>query len=240
MLVYSPRIRIPLTLPGLWLHEDRIKRLNTFKCLGRLNDYRISWRPAVRQTLLQCRRSLEALHRMRGPSWGCAPSCTLRLYKGLTVSCLLYALSLLRIGRPRWDCIETLHRVDSRSCFGVSSYTGNIVTLPEAQDRPSEHWTEEMALLQLHCISQTQPYSSLLRRIRLRSQPTQRLPGQSLYPIVRHSRLGSPKPPPPHGRFPPLIIQGTIAVIARKGDIASVVLRYLAGRLGYCITSKTS
>lgn len=62
MLVFSPRRRVPLTRPGLRLHERRIARVNAFKYLDLIIDDHVSWRPAVQHTLFNCRRLLQIMY----------------------------------------------------------------------------------------------------------------------------------------------------------------------------------
>lgn len=74
MRVYSLPRRVFLAQPGLWLHGKHIERVNTYKYLGLLMDYPISWRPAEQQTIAYCRHLLAVLDWMYGPTWGHFPS----------------------------------------------------------------------------------------------------------------------------------------------------------------------
>lgn len=129
--------------------------MKVFTYLGLIIDDRVNWRPAVQQALATSRRLLKNMHRLCGTSWGNGQMSMLRLYKGLVMSRMMYALPLINIAGPQWDSLERLHRVASRFCLGIPSFANNVTTITKAQEKPLRHHAGSRALCHLARMNQT-------------------------------------------------------------------------------------
>lgn len=169
MLMFFSRRSVPLSSPELWLHGRMIQRVRTYKYLGLVMDHRIFWRPAVRQTLTKCHALLRSVRRLCGVSWGKSQYTMLAFFRSLTVSRLLYALPLLKIGRPHWERPELFHRQGIRMCLGLPTLSAIVPTLTEAHTLPLQQQAEERAHRHLEGIHRTLSTTCFLRRLRIRS-----------------------------------------------------------------------
>lgn len=61
ILLFSPRSRVPLTRPELWLYGRRVAHVSVFKYLELNIDDRVNWRLAV-QARATSRRLLKNMH----------------------------------------------------------------------------------------------------------------------------------------------------------------------------------
>ncbi|KAG0435841.1 hypothetical protein HPB47_018292 [Ixodes persulcatus] len=73
-----------------------VTRVGTYTYLGFLLDDRVSWRPAVKTTIIRCWRHLNAIRMIMGSQWGTPQAMMMQLYRGLILSRLQYALPLVR------------------------------------------------------------------------------------------------------------------------------------------------
>ncbi|KAG0420096.1 hypothetical protein HPB47_003681 [Ixodes persulcatus] len=104
-----------------------VARVRTYSYLRFLLDDRISWKPAVKTTLIRCHHNLNAIRMIMD-------------------SRVLYALPLIHVSNAQSAAIETLQRIVVRFCLGLPRYSPNIPTLVEARINLVENHGRELIL----------------------------------------------------------------------------------------------
>lgn len=137
-LCIRPEGRVPLTKPGLWVHGNRIKRLSNASVST------LTTASAGTQLSSKCSCTAVTFYPLLRRMW---EQTMLKLYTGLIMSRLFYALSMVNIPPCSPGIyLETFHRAALRICLGVPSFSGNMAILCEAQDMPLRPRAESRAL----------------------------------------------------------------------------------------------
>ncbi|KAM7306770.1 uncharacterized protein ISCGN_010436 [Ixodes scapularis] len=223
-LLYHPTARASIN-KIYTINGTDVARVRTYSYLGFLLDDRISWKPAVKATLIRCRRHLNAVRMMMGSRWGTSQVMMLQLYRGLILSRLLYALPLIHLSNAQSAAIETLQRIALRFCLGLPRYSPNIPTLVEARVNLVENHGRELTLRHIARQTSCRSTESLLNHIR--SCPQSRLGSlaRDFEGIVGTLDRIYPAPPP---YASPLNISESIPELRSKRFTAQVVARTLA------------
>ncbi|KAM7311831.1 uncharacterized protein ISCGN_008738 [Ixodes scapularis] len=205
-----------------------VTRFRTHSYLGFLLDDRISWRPAVKSTLIKCRQHLNAIRTIIGSRWGTPQAMMMKLYRGLTLSRLMYALPLVHISNAQSLAIETLQRIAVRLCLGLPRYAPNIPTLVEGRMNLVQNPGKELTLRHIARQTTCRSTGSLLNR--LRSRPLSRL---GYLATESEGLIDAPAmiylAPPPYAQ--PLKINESIPMLKNKQLTAQAVARGLAEEL---------
>lgn len=162
-LVYGPDRCLLPTRARLFLIDEPIPRVRSLIYLGLLIDDRVTWRPAVKTTLLRCLHQLLTLRSSQGKGWGNSQQSMLHLYRSFIFSRLLYALFLMSTASSQWELLETFHRLALTICLGVPSNAPNIPTLIEAEYIPLYLQAEECAMWHLEHLHRASSGTLLLK-----------------------------------------------------------------------------
>lgn len=99
--------------PPLYLNGKYMRRVRTHNYLGLTIPDRVHWRSGVAETLTLRRRFLSTFCKLCMPSWVIWKCFMPSIYKGVVLSRLLYAISLLLLTSPQSGALETFQRVAS-------------------------------------------------------------------------------------------------------------------------------
>lgn len=128
-MVDEPRCRLKPAQVRLFLDGQRIQQVRTYKYLGLTIDDRVTWRPAVTETIALSRRLLSTFRQVYGSPWGLTETSMLTLFKGRVVSRVLYLLPLFFRTSVQWDQLETVQGVTFRVYLGILRCVRNAPTL---------------------------------------------------------------------------------------------------------------
>ncbi|KAL1445208.1 hypothetical protein MTO96_045148, partial [Rhipicephalus appendiculatus] len=91
--------------------------------LGVILDYRLSWRPAVRDLRRTNRKVTGAAGGLLAQGRGCTPKLALRVYNGAASARVLYGLPLASLRDSQWAELDADHRAAVRSFYGLPNDT---------------------------------------------------------------------------------------------------------------------
>lgn len=76
----------------LTLDRSRLKRSNSFKCLGIIFDKKLTWKLHIKYLINRCQKSINMMRSISSISWRADKKCMLILYRSFILSMLNYCV----------------------------------------------------------------------------------------------------------------------------------------------------
>lgn len=118
--VHFCRLRKPHYDPLLYLKENVIECVDSFKFLGLIFDCKLTWKKHIELINTKCRQSLNILKVLAHTKWGADPQSLLMIYKTLILSKIDYgSIAYSSARKSLLDILNKIQNLGIRYCLGA-------------------------------------------------------------------------------------------------------------------------